>query len=99
MKKFYIYDVTISKPDYVLFDSVPQLVNYLEGYIQRALRKTRKQFMYEMSEIGHGYDDNAGANFTQLLSEYANIGVIQNGQPTKCDVHRAVAYNQEEYGH
>jgi hypothetical protein len=99
MKKFYVYDTTLPKPDYVLFESVPDLVNYLEGYVQRAMKKTRDTFMYQMSEIGHGYDDRNGANFTQLLSEYVNIGVINDGRPMKCDVHRAVAFNKEEFGH
>lgn len=96
--KFYIFDTTLAKPDYVLFDSVPNLVRYLENWIQRAMKKTRSQFMFEMSEIGHGYDDAPGANFTQLLSEYVNIGIVQSNKPVKCDVHRSVAFNKPEFG-
>ena len=98
--KFYMFDTTLPKPDYVLFETLPGLVGYLENWIQRAMKKTRSQFMYEMAEVGHGYDDPAGASFTQLLSEYVNIGIVQHdGRIVKCDVHRAVAFNKEEFGH
>lgn len=96
--KYYIFDTTLGRPDYVLFQTIPGLVGYLENWIQRAMKKTRAQFMFEMSEIGHGYDDPNGANFTQLLSEYVNIGVFQNGKPVKCDVHRQSAYDKPEFG-
>jgi len=60
--------------------------------------KTRDEFMYEMTEIGHGYDDPDGVNFTRLLSEYVNIGIIQDGKPNKCDVHAVEKFSKPEYG-
>lgn len=97
MNKFYIFDRTLKPVKYVLFDTVQDIVNYLEGYVQRAIGKSRKQFMFEMSELGHGYDDNNGVLFTRLLSEHANIGIIKGGTPVKCDIHM-VSFDKEEFG-
>lgn len=95
--KFYIFDKTINPVKYQLFDTVDQLVSYLEGLVVRAFGKTRDQFMFDMSSLGHGYDDPAGVTFTRLISEHVNIGMLKNGVPTKCDVHM-VQFDKEEFG-
>jgi len=98
MKRYYIFDTTATPPQYVTFDTVREVVRYLEEYVQRALKQPRAQFMYEMSELGHGEDDARGVNFTRQLSEYVNIGKIQNGKPVKCDIHVVERFSSPEYG-
>lgn len=98
MNRYYVFDTTVNPVKYVTFDTVPQVVKYLEEYIQRALKQTRPQFMYELAELGHGEDDPRGVNFTRQLSEYVNIGKIQNGKPVKCDIHVAERFSSPEYG-
>ena len=99
MKKYYVFDTTTTPPKYVIYGTTWEIVKYLESYVLRALKKTRAQFMYEMSELGHGYDDSDGVSFTRLLGEYVNIGVIQKGKPVKCDIHVVNKFSSEEYGH
>lgn len=96
--KYYIFDTTLPKPDYIFFDSISATVSYLEKLVQKVFHKTRKQYMDEMSSLGHGYDDNTGEYFTQILSEYINIGIVKNNKPVKCNIHQAQKYRQSEYG-
>lgn len=98
MNKYYIFDTTLTPAQYVTFDTVPQVVGYLESYIQRALKQTREYFMYDLAELGHGEDDPQGVNFTRQLSDYVNIGKIQNDKPVKCDIHVVERFSAPEYG-
>ena len=98
MNRYYIFDTTLTPAQYVTFETVPQVVEYLEYYIKRALKQTRENFMYELAELGHGDDDARGVNFTRQLSEYVNIGKIQNGKPVKCDIHVVERFSSPEYG-
>lgn len=86
--KYFIKDTTANK--LVIFENLPQTVNYLEDLCRKTLRKTRKQFMDEMVSLGHGYDDDQGAYFTQLMSEKFQIGVQKdNGKLVKTNIHEA----------
>ena len=97
MKKFYINDKTIGR--YVYFNSVNELVNYLDGLCRRATSLTRAQYMQNLIDLGYGYDDAGGVTFTRSLAEQFEMGAInKDGTRIKCDVHEAVSFLKEEYG-
>ena len=43
-----------------------------ESYLllRKKFKKSRKELMFEMESLGHGYDDPQGANFTAMMGEY-----------------------------
>lgn len=94
---YYTQDPTTNK--YVQFNTLPELVTYLEGMVQRANKITRKQYMQNLIELGYGYDDPQGATFTRALAEDFNIGVIRDGKYVKTDVHTASTFYKPEFGH
>lgn len=96
MSKFYIQDSTIGK--YVTFDSVPDVVRYFDQMIPRAHKMTRKQFMQNLIDLGHGYDDAEGVTITRAMSEQFNIGVVRNNSYVKTDIHTATRFVKEGYG-
>ena len=70
---YYIKDTTINK--FVYKNSVNEVVKYLEGLCQKIHKKTRKNFMDDMANLGHGYDDDQGVYFTELMRENFEVGV------------------------
>jgi hypothetical protein len=74
--KYYINDTTIKKNVY--FDDVNDVVKYLETLCVKKFNQTRKGWMFEMSTLGHGWDDPQGANFTELMTEYFDVGVFRD---------------------
>jgi hypothetical protein len=97
MKKFYINDNTIGR--YVYFNSVDELVTYLEGLVKRATGLTRAQYMQNLIDLGYGYDDSQGVIFTRSIAEQFEMGAInKDGGRIKCDVHEAISFLKEEYG-
>lgn len=97
MSKYYIKDQTVNMLVYK--NSVPEIVEYLEGLCVRLHKCTRKSYMDEMISIGHGYDDDDGQNFTQLLSDNVDMGrVLPDGRLKRCSIHehaRSVKYRDE----
>lgn len=96
MNKFYIQDTTIGR--YVTFDRVPELVRYLGELIPRATGLSRAQYMQNLIDLGHGYDDPDGVTLTRAIQEQFNIGVVQDGTYVRTDVHTAAAFQKEEFG-
>ena len=96
MSKFYIQDATINR--YVTFDTLPELVKYINNMIPRAFNMSREQYVQNLIDLGHGYDDPEGVMVTRAISEEFNVGVIKNNTCVKTDVHTAAAYQKEEYG-
>lgn len=93
MIKYYIVDTTIgTKP--VIFEKIEQLILHLEGTVQRKFRQTRKQYMQNLIDLGHGYDDPQGKVFTQSLGEYFNIGMMNGNSFKKCNVHEVNQYSK-----
>jgi len=76
--RYYIIDTTLSNQNQA-FNTVQEVVQHLEGTVQRKFKLTRKQYMQNLIDLGYGYDDDGGLTFTASLSEYFNIGVIQDG--------------------
>jgi len=96
--KLFIKDTKLGK--YVYFSELGKLVEYLSKLSDSTFNQTRKQFMQTLIDLGHGYDDPQGVTFTRAMAEHFDIGIVNNmGAHVKCDVHTAIAYNKEGYGH
>ncbi len=96
MNKFYIQDSTVGK--YVTFNTVSELVAYLNGLIPRAFKISRGEYVQNLVDLGHGYDDTDGVMLTRAISEQFNIGVIKNNTYVRTDVHSIDRFQSEEYG-
>lgn len=95
--KFYIKDTTINRNVY--FDSVPQLVNYLGFLVKRYTGQDRKEYMQTLTDLGHGYDDDAGVTFTRTLAEKFEMGYVNSeAVHMQTDVHNLSTFNSKEYG-
>lgn len=94
---YYIKDTTINKIIYK--NNVQEVVKHLEEVCKRYHRRTRSSYMDEMVSLGHGYDDDQGAYFTELLGADFDIGVVKRGgKHVKCNIHehaRNVRYRNE----
>ncbi len=91
MNKFYIVDTTLNNKPF-LYETVSQVVKHLEDSVQRKFRQTRKQYMQNLIDLGYGYDDESGKVFTQSLSEYFNIGVVNQNNYKRCNIHEVDQY-------
>jgi len=94
--KFYILDSTIGK--YVTFNTVTELVSYFNFLIPRAFKQSRQEFVQNLIDLGHGYDDPKGIMLTRALSEQFNIGVVRDGSYMRTDVHAINNFQKAEYG-
>lgn len=94
---YYIKDTTIDKV--VTFDDPNDVVNYLENLCRTKLRKTRKELMFEMESLGHGFDDRQGVNFTTMMGEYFEVGALKkDGRMVRTNIHelaRNLKYRKE----
>jgi hypothetical protein len=96
MNKFYIQDTTVGK--YVIFDTVPQVVRYLEGMIPRAFKISKEAYIQNLLDLGYGYDDRGGVMLTRVMGEQFNIGVVKDNNYVRTDIHTAAAFQKEEFG-
>ena len=85
MNKLYIQDSTIGQ--YVTFNTVPELVSYLNALIPRAFKISRSEYVQNLIDLGHGYDDPQGIMITRAMADQFNIGVIKNNSYVRTDVH------------
>ncbi len=92
--RYYIIDNTIRKEPFI-YNSVNEVVKHLETAVQHKFRKTRQQYMQNLIDLGHGYDDPQGKVFTQSLSEYFNIGTVRkDGTFVKGNIHEVEQYSK-----
>ncbi len=96
MNKLYIQDSTIGQ--YVTFNTVQELVAYLNQLIPRAFKISRNQFVQNLIDLGHGYDDTDGIMLTRAMADQFNIGVIKNNSYVRTDVHAISKFQSAEYG-
>jgi hypothetical protein len=96
MNKLYIQDSTIGR--YVTFETVPQLVSYLNAMIPRAYKMSREEYVQNLIDLGYGYDDPQGVMLTRAMADQFNIGIIKNSAYVRTDVHTVSSFQQEEYG-
>jgi hypothetical protein len=93
--KFYVADSTLKKGSQTpvfIYDSTAELVRHLEGTVFRQFNKTRARFMEDAADMGVAEDDNIGRAFTELLTEYFNIGFIKNNVPIRKNIFEADHY-------
>lgn len=94
---YYINDTTINQ--IVRFEDPNKVVSYLENLCRKKLKKTRKDFMFEMETLGHGYDDPQGVNFTTMMGEYFEVGALKkDGRMVRTNIHelsRNLKYRKE----
>ncbi len=96
MNKLYIQDSTIGQ--YVTFNTVQELVAYLNAMIPRAFKISRSDFVQNLIDLGHGYDDADGIMLTRAMADQFNIGVIKNNTYVRTDVHAISKFQSSEYG-
>lgn len=98
--KYYIIDKQVSNQP-AIFNSLNELVGTLERVVQYKFKMTRKQYMQNLIDLGHGVDDALGRTFTESMSEYVEIGVIKNNACVRCNVHEVAHYAKyiNEMGH
>jgi len=96
MNKFYIQDSTIGK--YVTFDTIPEVVRYLESMIPRTFKMSKEQYVQNLLDLGYGYDDRGGVMLTRVMGEQFNIGIIRDNNYVRTDIHAIAAFQSEEYG-
>jgi hypothetical protein len=97
MNTLYIQDSTIGK--YVTFNTVAELVKYIgDQIVPRAFKLTRSQYMQNLIDLGHGYDDPTGVTLTRAVADQFNIGIVKNGNYVRTDIHTADAFKSEEFG-
>ena len=94
MNKFYIIDTTQRKEPFI-FENVQGLVQHLEGTVKRKFGKSRDIYMQNLIDLGHGYDDSEGRNFTESMRTIFNIGIVGKGGVLKnCNVHDVSHYSK-----
>jgi hypothetical protein len=96
MSKLYIHDSTIGK--YVTFNTVPQLVSYLNTMIPRAFKMQRNEYVQNLIDLGHGYDDPKGVMVTRAMAEEFDMGVIRENKYIRTDIHELSSFQDEGYG-
>jgi len=91
--QFYVNDGEVK-----YFDSVPQVVKYLEVLVERKFGQTRKQWMDNLISLGYQPDDLNGKTFTESVAERVEIGLIKNSRRIRCNIHEAINFRSPEYG-
>jgi hypothetical protein len=95
MNKFYVRDGKNIK----YFDSVPEVVSFLEKVVELKLKTNRKDWMQHIMDLGHGYDDADGKNFAESLVSHVEMGSVKSdGTHVRCSVHEATSFTKPEYG-
>lgn len=92
--KYYVRDGNLSKQ----FDTIPQVVRFLEELVKIKFGKTRAQWMDDLVSLGHGYDDDKGQTFTNTLAEHVEIGVVRGDRLLRATIHDVDNHNRPEFG-
>lgn len=96
--KYYVQDSTRNN-QVVHFNSLKEIISYLDGMVKRATGLSRAQYTQNLTDLGHGIDDPEGMTFVRSLNENFNIGVVRrDGALIKCDIHEATIFNKPEHG-
>jgi hypothetical protein len=95
---YYVIDRTLKPLRAWHFNSYPEIVKHLEGMCERIYGQTRKERMLILEELGHGADDRDSVVFVRSMAEGFDIGVVRDGQRTRCDISTIPLYQREEFG-
>ena len=94
MNKFYIIDTTQRNEPFI-FENVQGLITHLEGTVKRKFGQTRSNYMQNLIDLGHGYDDREGRTFTESMRTIFNIGIVSKGGILKnCNIHDVAQYSK-----
>jgi hypothetical protein len=103
MTNYYIIDTTApqkGQSPVLTFLTTEGVVAYLEKMCIRRFGKTRKQYMFSVSELGFGEDDQAGRSFSEQMEQYFNMGVIRkDSNPVRCNIFQADAFSRGKAEH
>lgn len=99
--KYYLKDRDTGITEYK--NTLQEVIDGLESYVEHRFNKTRKQFMEEVISLNYGvYDDKFGRYFAEHLQKFVEMGVVvnKNGKEIQreCDIHeydRNVKYRTE----
>lgn len=90
---YYIKDATDNNT--ILYaNTVAEVVSHLEKMLFKKHRVTRKQYMQNLIELGHGYDDAEGRVFAEQLRNEFEFGVIKQNRHVKCNIHDVEKYSK-----
>lgn len=103
MANYYVVDSTIKKNGknpVLIFSHVPDVVRQLEQMCIRRFGVTRKQYMRNVEELGHGADEQTGRAFYDQMEQYFNIGAIRaDSVPVKTNIFQAEAFQRDKSVH
>ncbi len=92
---------TSDKRDYIAeINSIPELIFYLEGLVQRKFGMNRKQWIQDQSDYV-GYTEDSDEVFYDILKLHKiRTGIIRHGNLVDCDVLREHKYSslRSEFG-
>lgn len=95
MSKFYVKDGNLLQR----FDSVNEVVSFLEKVVIHKVGMTRKQWMENVTDLGLGPDEPTGQKFVESLQErHIETGVIRNQKLIRCNIFEATVFKKPEYG-
>lgn len=95
MNKFYVKD----GGNVYGFGTVNEVVSFLEKLLFHKTKMTRKQWMENVTDLGHGPDEPTGKRFVDSLQENQfEIGVLRNQKTVRCNIFEATAFQKPEYG-
>ena len=103
MSKYYIIDTTIKKNGknpVLIFESIPETINHLEGMCQRQFKRTRKQHMQHCEDLGFGGDEQTGRAFFEQMEQYFAVGIVRSdSKPIKCNIFEAEKFSKSKEVH
>jgi hypothetical protein len=92
--QYYIVDTTLGNKTPTYYSTLNELVKHLEGAVYRKYKQTRKSYMQNLVDLGHGYDDPDGKVFTESLSKQFDMGVVKQLRHVRCNVHEVSQYSK-----
>lgn len=91
--KYYIVDTSSANKTFY-FNTLNEVVSYLENACKRLHKVSRKEYMRNLEELGHSSDDSLGRNFIEAMSESFNIGIIKDNRLVRCNIFEASYYSK-----
>lgn len=91
--KYYIVDPSVSNKTFY-FNSLSEVISYLETACKRLHKVSRKEYMRNLEELGYNADDSLGRNFIEAMSDSFNIGIIKDNRLVRCNIFEATYYSK-----
>lgn len=91
--KYFIIDSTIKK-DPIYYNNIKDVITHLEGSVKRKFKVNRKDYMQNLTDLGHGYDESTGKLFVDSLYKHFGIGIVKDNRHVKCNIHDVDKYSK-----